>query len=357
MPRPRRVVSQVPAAIHGGRAALHDDARRLVDFSVCLNAHGPATVVRDAIAACAVDEYPDPISLGARAAVAARYRRPIAEIMLGAGSAELIQAVCLAYVEPQDTVLVATPCFGEYARAAGLCGARVQEAPTVDELLAHIANGPKMVFVASPSSPVGQQLPLNTLRLIADACEAVDALLVLDQAYDGFTAAPQGTPALPGHSHVLHLRSLTKDHALANVRVAFGVGTPEVIRALEAVRTPWAVSGAAQAAAMATLTPEAESHARTTTATLREEAVRMRAAIERIGFSVTPSDTHYFLVHCGDAARARQWLLEHAALLVRDATSFGLPTQVRVAARLAEDNDRLIEAFTRLRSTLSLSAS
>lgn len=355
MPRARSHVLQVAATVHGGRAALHHDARHVVDFSVCLNAHGPAAVVRAAIRDCAVDEYPDPTSHDARAIAAARWRRPIDELILGAGSAELIQAVCFAYVEPGDGVLVMAPCFGEYARAAQLCGAQVQTALTTDDLVRRIADRPKLVFLASPSSPIGQQESLHTLQFIADACRAVDALLVLDQAYDGFTTAPHGTPALPGHSHVLHLRSLTKDHALANVRVALGVASPEVVRALEAVRIPWAASGAAQAAAIAALSDEAEAHARVTTELLRHEAVRMRTALQGIGFSVLASDTHYFLVECQNAAHARTWLIDHAALLVRDGTSFGLPTHVRVAARHAEDNDRLIEALARFRSTLSRS--
>jgi histidinol-phosphate/aromatic aminotransferase/cobyric acid decarboxylase-like protein len=334
---------------------LHHDARPLVDFSVCLNAHGPAPIVRAAIAQCPVDEYPDPTSFQARATIATHCHRPIDELILGAGSAELIQAVCLAYLERGDAVLIATPCFGEYARAARLCGAHVRSTATIDELIAHIGDAPKLVFLASPSSPIGGQESLDTLRRIADACLTVDALLVLDQAYDAFTLTPHGTPALAGHSHVLHLRSLTKDHALANVRVAFGVGAPDVIRALEAVRIPWAASGAAQAAAMAALSDTAQAHARATTSMLRAEAVRMSAAIAAIGFPVIASDTHYFLVKCHDAAQTRAWMLDHASLLVRDGTSFGLPTHVRVAARLAQDNDRLIAAFAQFRSTFSRS--
>lgn len=368
MPRPRPEILHTPAAMHGGRAALSSTAplpmasspmalppTATIDFSVCLNAFGPAANVRAAIAACAVDEYPDPTSRAARAAAATHWHRPIEEIVLGAGSVELIQATCFAYIRPGDAVLVATPCFAEYARAAALCGATVRSHTSLDELRRQIEPGVRMVFVASPSSPMGLQMSPSVLHDLADACAAVDALLMLDQAYDGFTAQPLGTPALAGHAHVVHLRSMTKEHAIANVRVAFAIAPPDVTEAIERARVPWAASGAAQAAAIAALSSEARAHAHTTTTRLRNEAAHIRHALMEQDFEVPPSDTHYLLVSCGDATRVRNWLLEHHGLLVRDGTSFGLASQVRIAARRPEENDTLIDAFAHLRSTLMTS--
>lgn len=357
MPRPRPEILHTPTAVHGGRAALSPVAlsrttSAVIDFSVCLNAFGPAASVSAAIAACAVDEYPDPTSRAARMTAAVHWQRPIDEIMLGAGSVELIQAACFAYIRPGDTVLVATPCFAEYARAASLCGATVRTSASTGELLRQIGPGVRMVFVASPSSPMGLQMSPAVLHELADACAAADALLILDQAYDGFTAYPLGIPALAGHTHVVHLRSMTKEHAIANVRVAFAIAPPDVVEAIERARVPWAASGAAQAAAIATLSPEARAHAHTTTTRLHNEAERIRHALSQQGFEVSPSDTHYLLVSCGDATRVRDWLLEHHGLLVRDCTSFGLASQVRIAARRPEENDTLIDAFAHLRSTL-----
>jgi histidinol-phosphate/aromatic aminotransferase/cobyric acid decarboxylase-like protein len=360
---PRDEVLRSGLGEHGGRLAIEvaGGAQTGVahDFSVCLNAFGPADVVRRAVEESRLEEYPDPRSHTARCAASKRWGRPIEEIALGAGAAELIYAACCAYLRPGNTVLVATPAFGDYARAAQLNGAVVATIAAgesdLDDLAASVMQmRPRLVFAATPMNPTGATFAIDGVARLADACRRSDSLLVLDQAYDAFTAHPLGTPALPGHTNVLHLRSLTKDHALAGVRVAFGVGPAPVIDAVERVRVPWAASTAAQAAAIAALTEEALAHVARTTHTLRSEAVRIDTALRAQGIETCHRGTHYLLVRCTDAGTARRQLLANAAILVRDCTSFSLPEWIRVAARLPWENDALIGALTSLHVSNSL---
>lgn len=358
MIEPRPEVLMTPHAVHGGRLALPataGGAEELNDFSVCLNAFGPAPSVLGAVRACRIDEYPDPQSRAPRHAAAARWRRPVAEIMLGAGAAELLQAVCLTYLRPGDAVLIAGPAFGEYARAAMLCGAHTHTTDGLDaaasagQLVREITRiRPRLVFLATPANPSGDAMPLGDLRRIADASRDADALLVLDQAYDGFMATPLGTPALPGHPAVLHLRSITKDHALAGIRVAFAVAPADVAHAIERARVPWTASAVAQAAATAAMGDDAIAYVAETTAALRAEADRIRAALATAPVVIHPSATHFMLVHCGPERRVRDQLLSQSDLLVRDCASFGLPGSIRIAARTPPENDVLLAALRRM---------
>lgn len=84
---------------------------------------------------------------------------------------------------------------------------------------------------------------------------------------------------------------------------------------------------------MATFNAEAQSHAARTIAALRAESERLRAACTRYGYRVSPSDTQFFLFGVANAADAQRALLERDNLLVRDCSSFGLPNDIRVAAR------------------------
>lgn len=352
---PRDAVRATPFAAHGGRLAASEAGETTVahDFSVCLNAFGPAPMVAEAVRDASIDEYPDPRARAARAAAAAHWRLRDDEVLFAAGSAELIHAACFTYLNSGDVVLIAEPAFGEYRRAASLCGAKIHGVPTLEatrslhELTRRVgALHPRLVFVASPVSPIGVSLPVDELSALADACARIDALLVLDQAYDAFIPSPRGTPALRGHSHVLHLRSLTKDHALAGVRAAFGVGDPGVIADIERVRLPWAASSAAHAAAIAAMTDAAEQHVLATTSVLRAEAERIAEAAVALGLSPYPSDTHYLTIDCHDGRAMRDRLLAEHGILVRDCTSFGLPRCFRVAARLPAHNELLITALT-----------
>jgi histidinol-phosphate/aromatic aminotransferase/cobyric acid decarboxylase-like protein len=311
-------------------------------FAVCVNAYGPAAVVRDAILAASIDDYPDPHCTAAREVAAARWRRPVGEIACGAGTAELIHALTRALLRPGDRVVIPRPAFAEYGRAALLAGARVYRparlpidasgADVAEVLLAAIHRyRPRLAFVANPTSPMGISISRDALRAVADA----GALLILDQAYDAFLSEPLGTPAFPGHDAVIHLRSLTKDYALAGVRVGFAIGPAPAMAALDRVRVPWAVSAAAQSAAVAAFSDDADAHVCRTIAQLRASAAELWRWCDHAGIGRAPSDTHYGVL------RARA-----PGLQVRDCTSFGLPGWIRVAVRTEPENALLRGGLT-----------
>lgn len=360
MIRPRAEVARTPAAPHGGPAGAADLARPpRIDFSASINAFGPAEAVLRAIREATVDAYPDPDSTLARRAVAERWRVEVEEVAFGAG-AELIHATCFAFLRPGDTVLVPGPTFGEYARASALSGARILQgiaSPPTFALdagaiaAAVVQHRPRLVFLCTPNNPTGQALAREQVRSVADACAAAGTLLVLDQAYDAFVRSPLGTPALAGHPAVLALRSLTKDHALAGVRIGVAVGPAEVIDAVERARPPWAASALAQAAAVAALSAAGEAHLAATLPRLREERARLETALVRLGIPVVPSETHFLLVGVGDAAAVSGRLLAEHGIRVRDCTSFGLAGHVRIAVRLPAENDALLMAVEAVCST------
>jgi histidinol-phosphate/aromatic aminotransferase/cobyric acid decarboxylase-like protein len=370
-PPARPEVAAAPPATHGGPSGRADERTAVRhDFSTSVNAYGPASSVHAAVrAACtaeSLERYPDPECLAPCRAAAAAYERPIGEVIIGAGAAELLHAACFTFVRAGDAVVVPSPAFGEYARAAALCGGQVSRAASValsapsadaaDALRQAILTvRPRLAFACTPENPTGRAWSLDDVNSVADACAQVGALLMLDQSYDAFAPAPLGTPALPGHPAVLHLRSLTKDHALAGIRAAVAIGPACVVDALQRARVPWAVSAGAQAAIVAVFGPEAQAHAARTTALLRDAARGLADACAAAELAPHPSDTHYFLAevppHLGDAPGLRARLLARGGLNVRDCTSFGLPRAVRIAARTPNENAALVRALTALDPT------
>lgn len=140
---------------------------------------------------------------------------------------------------------------------------------------------------------------------------------------------------------LLLLRSLTKDHGLAGLRLGYAVAPPELLEPIRRVRPPWTVNAAAQAAGLAALGDAAHLER------ARRVVVEARAYLQRelsaLGLAVVPSAANFLLVRVGDGAAFRSALLERG-LCVRDCASFGLPAHIRIAMRTLPECERLVDA-------------
>jgi L-threonine-O-3-phosphate decarboxylase len=325
------------------------DPVTILDFSVNSNAYGPSPAVREAVARVPLGCYPDREVLALRRALAERLDVPLARIVVGNGTAELIWLVAFAFLQSRDRVLVVGPTFGEYHRAAALMGAQVQmwitrpeqefvvDPEEVEQRIRETR--PRMVFVCNPNNPTGTVLPPEVVAAWAYAHPGT--LFVIDEAYLAFAPGLQSV-LNAGADNILVLHSMTKDYALAGLRLGYAVGHVPIIAALSRARPAWNVNALAQAAGLAALGDEAyRQHSLQALAQSKEELV---AGLAKLGLPPLLSATHFFLVRVGDGAAFRRTLLRQG-ILVRDCASFGLPAYVRIATRRPEENARLLKAI------------
>lgn len=357
-PFPRKVIQNLPDVIHGAldfaeleQHGLQVDA--VLDFSTNTNPYGPTPKVYEALRSTSVDRYPDREALELRRKLAAGLGVEIDQIIAGNGSAELMWLAALAFLDPGDRVLILAPTFGEYAHAAGIAGARIEEIVRREEnrfvidpqsIQARLAGQDfRMVFACRPNNPSGDLLPFDCLAGWSKAFP--QTLFVLDEAYLAF--APNTPSAIDLKApNFLVLRSMTKDYALTGLRLGYAIGERQVIAALRKVRPPWNVNVMALSAGAAAL--DDPQHLQTSIGRLLEEKDRLAAALAERGFTVLPSSVHFFMIKVGDGARFRL-ALRAKGILVRDCASFGLPEYVRIAARKPEENARLLAAIDEVR--------
>lgn len=322
----------------------------IIDFSVNSNPFGPSTQVVEALQQTPVHVYPDRESLALRQLLAEQLHVEIQNIIVGNGAAELVWLVAFAYLQPGNEVLILSPTFGEYARSARLMGAKVIELKSevhhdfvydrheVQRALQQ--HQPKLVFLCNPNNPTGAVIPVRTIQEWAR--HAPDTLFVVDEAYLQFVDGMQSATniQLP---NMLAIRSLTKDYALAGLRIGYAVGASKIITALEKSRLPWSVNALAQAAAHVAIQDEA--YLNQTLISLRIAKSQLFEQLSReLKFKCIPSQTHYFLVDVGNGHQFRQKLMQQY-IQVRDCASFGLPEYVRIATRTPQENQKLIEAL------------
>jgi histidinol-phosphate aminotransferase len=205
---------------------------------------------------------------------------------------------------------------------------------------------PRLVFVCNPNNPTGALLAAE--RLAGWAAQHPHTLFVVDEAYHFFAPGFRSMLAVRA-ANILVVRSMTKDYALAGLRLGYAAGAGPVVTAISRVRPAWNVNAFAQAAGLAALADETYQQA-CLDALLAAKAVLL-AGLEKSGLAPLPSAVHFFLVQVGDAAAFRQALLRQG-ILVRDCASFGLPAYVRIATRRPEENARLLAAVAGLRLPL-----
>ena len=145
--------------------------------------------------------------------------------------------------------------------------------------------------------------------------------------------------------NILVLRSMTKEYALAGLRLGYAVGDEAVIAALDKARPPWSVNALAQVAGIAALEDQGFLH--TCLRKIHAGKETLVAGLVELGISPVPSQTHYFLLPVGNGATFRSQMLRRG-LQVRDCASFGLPAYVRIATRKAGENQRLLTAVGEL---------
>lgn len=348
---------------HGGNIfaaarALGLPLSRVLDFSASVNPLGPSPHALRALgrAQRAVVHYPDPDCVELREALAERYGISPERILVGNGSSELIHLLPLGLSIARAVIL--GPTFSEYERALRTCGARItrlqarrsqgyrpplpEALRTVTRLGSHQSRS--ALFLCNPNSPTGQPVDPGDLRALVQVADRRKLVVVLDETFVDYCEGRSLLPEAAAHSRLVILRSFTKFHGLAGLRVGYLVGAAPLLSKLRARRAPWGVNALAQAAARAALTDA--RHARHSRALVSRERAYLADGLGALGFTVYPSAANFLMAECPPrwSSSALTGALRARGLLVRDLSHVpGLTVRmIRIAVRPRRENRRLL---------------
>lgn len=252
----------------------------------------------------ALRRYPDPGPLERR--LADRLDLPHDHVLLTAGADDGLERACRVSLAPGRRMILPEPTFAMLPRYVALTGAERVSIPwfegpyPTDAVLARVDATTTAISVVSPSNPTGEVATEGDVRRLAAA--APHALVVLDHAYVEF-----GDEDLTGLvrelPNLVVLRTLSKAHGLAGLRVGYAVGSPRIIGWMRAAGHPYAVSGPALVLVDRWL-DGADPAVAGYTARVRAEREALGAALRDAGLRVTRSQANFAY---GIGARAR-WL-------------------------------------------------
>jgi histidinol-phosphate aminotransferase len=346
-------------------AALHAYAPRPGAFAVRLDANEPPPLLSaEASAALARalvppqwNRYPDARANELRAAVAARCEASPEEVLVGAGSDEVIALLLTALCRPRagrpaPVVLTPSPTFSMYRLSARVRGFEVVEVPldagwdldVAAMQRAAEAARPNVIFVATPNNPTGRCMSPDRLEALALA--APDALLVVDEAYVDFARGDQ-MRLRRAHPNVAVLRTLSKV-GFASLRVGWLVGPADLVAEIDKARQPYNLAVPSQRGAVYVLEHLGDEVARSCAAVVAERE-RLAAGLARLGLGVTPSDANFLWVETKGPAGELCEALAARGVLIKSFQGGGgrLSRRARVTVGLPEENDRLLEEIAR----------
>ncbi len=344
------------SVVHGGLKAaelrsLGLLAEQVLDFSASINPLGPSERARNAISDVDVSAYPDPECLLLRESLAARLNIEIDRVMIGNGCTELIHLLAQAWLRPGERCLIFSPTFGEYEVAAVRAGAKVQVArageadgfrwsvEAAGQLLQRTR--PKVAFFCNPNNPTGTYLSPDEVSRVQSSLTG-EGLLVLDNSYGALADTIWDFVPLLRAGNIAILRSMTKDHALAGLRLGYLLADPPVVRATSELQPAWSVNSLAQCAGLAVL--DDDHHLISARKTITQAKQYLYGELDRLGVPFISSAANFMLVRVGDADGVRRAMMTKG-IAVRDCTSFGMPQWIRISVRRPEECGQLVRAL------------
>lgn len=277
-----------------------------------------------------------------------------ANVLLGAGSTELIDVAIRTFVGPGEEVLLSVPTFSMYEARTRLVGGIPVLVPLRDDnetdivgLIRAVTERTKLIFVCTPNNPTGNPISESDLRRLA----RLGLPIVVDEAYYELGDAPSFARLIREFPNLIVLRTFSKAHGLAGIRLGYLIGHASVVHLLSRVKIPWNIPAVSIAAASAVLEDVAEFESR-----LEElKAARMElcarlARIQRIG--VLPSDGNFVLIDISASGMTAPQVVD--AMLAEGVLIRSLEVHhatrhfVRVTVGTAAQNARCADALERV---------
>ncbi|GAB4228961.1 MAG: histidinol-phosphate transaminase [Kiloniellaceae bacterium] len=299
--------------------------------------------------------YPDGGARELREAIAGTESLAAERIVCGAGSDELIGLLVRAYAGPGDEVLYSEHGFLMYPISARTAGATPVAAPEanltadVDGLLARVTERTRLVFIANPNNPTGSYISEAALRRLHKGLPD-NVLLVVDMAYAEYVSAPdypQVSDLVESADNVVMLRTFSKIHGLAALRLGWAYCPPAVVDVLNRVRGPFNVSQAAQAAGTAAVRDR--DHVARSIAHNEQWLAWFSAEAAKAGAEALPSVGNFVLLRFpGGKPQAEGVLAEmkRRGILLRGMAGYGLPDCLRVTIGTEDEMRATAEALT-----------
>jgi histidinol-phosphate aminotransferase len=301
-----------------------------------------------------VNRYPDGGGHYLREALAGVHGVRLENVILGLGSSELIDLSARMMVRPGDEGLTSLGAFPLFYIAIQATGGQLVTVPLrdhafdLDAMARAITPRTRFIILANPNNPTGTMFTADEFdSFLARVPE--DVLVVLDEAYCDYVQHPGYTRSIArvrDGANVLVLRTFSKVHGLAGMRIGYGVGPAALLKEMDKVRTPFNTTSIAQVAALAAMGDV--EHTRRSVESNRAGMLQLTAGLDKIGAKFVPSFGNFIYIEAGIRASEVARELEKLGVIVRPLDWMGMPDGLRVTVGTADENEKFLTAYAKI---------
>tara|TARA_B110000090_G_scaffold49846_1_gene56870 strand:+ start:804 stop:1892 length:1089 start_codon:yes stop_codon:yes gene_type:complete len=300
-----------------------------------------------------LNRYPPQISENLVDAISKRYSVDRNKIILGNGSDELISILAQAFLSSEDEAIYTEYGFLQFPQAISITGAKGIIAKdnkltvSVDSILSNITKKTKLIFLANANNPTGTFISKEEVIRLHKSVPS-NVLLVYDAAYSEFITHDDyidGSELVDNSENVIMLRTFSKLHGLASLRLGWGYCSNYILNNLMKVRGPFSVNLAAILAGTAAINDidfqnKSIEHNIKWMSWLEKE-------LKKLNLSFQTSVTNFLLIKFSNEtkfnAQSAEKFLASRGILVRGMSVYNLPSYLRVSLGTEEENRTLIK--------------
>ena len=349
------------------RQAELESGVRCIKLASNENPFGPAPLAIAAIKAATpeVNFYPDTGATELAARLAEIHELDPSQVLVTAGSTTFLEILARTLLGPGLNAITSKLSFIVYPIVTNATGAHLIELPMrsdgydLDSILAAIDGNTRLVYIANPNNPTGTVLEAAAIDRFLDRVPS-HVITVLDEAYYDFAsyfAAERGFD----YSHsldyvraerpVMVLRTFSKAHGLAGLRVGYGMGPAELIGYLARMKPAFMVSSLGEAGALAALADA--DHVQRAVENNAAGAKLLAPAIAEMGIRVVPTWANFLFCDTGEDVLPLCRALQQDGVIVRPLTvPWEAPNAFRVTIGTPEQDQQFLAALRRVRSRI-----
>jgi len=297
--------------------------------------------------------YPDDSFYELKEALSNKYSVSDKEIIIGAGSDQVLEFISRAFLSEDSKVLMSRVTFAMYEIYAKQMGATIIRTPSyehkVDEFItAYIEHKPKIIYICTPNNPTGDAISKDDVFKIIDAVDR-ETLIVVDGAYMEYASAKDEKykiepKDLINFSNVIYLGTFSKAYGLGGMRVGYGIANLELINILSKLRPPFNITTLSLLSAIEAIKDEAfvnDSIKLHQGELKRYEAFAKDNNIEYID-SYTNFITYLFNDNISSTSISNSLL--QRGVIIRNLASYGM-NAIRITVGTEKQNTRLFEVL------------